>query len=401
MMSVASINWKGVVEIWRRSGRTPGTIALYSYWARRFVDHCSAHGKSPVTCLRRRDVERVIASGKSRYGRRGWGGGRIGLVATRALSCALVALGHQVPAWEDPPSAPHLAPVLHDFVEHRVRYRGVAASTIPGEVAYATSFIEFLRKRGRRLAAARLVDVDEFILRCAAQWTPKTVAGVCSALRAFLRFLHARGRLRFDLASCVVAPRVRSVDRPRRALPWNDVRRILRAIDVTGPPGRRDFAVFLMMATYGMGAAEVTGLALEDLDWVARTVRVRRPKTGSTTMLPLLDPVARALARYIRRERAAHARGRSVFVSHPLPHRPLSCSAVRNAFRQYATRAGIRAPFLGAHVLRHTHATRQIEAGAPMKIVGDILGHRRPSSTSVYVRGAIIGLRAIALPVPR
>jgi hypothetical protein len=44
------------------------------------------------------DVERVVACGKSRFGRRGWGGGRSGLAATRALSCALVALGHDVPA---------------------------------------------------------------------------------------------------------------------------------------------------------------------------------------------------------------------------------------------------------------------------------------------------------------
>src|SRR5258708_1701209 len=359
-MSVASINWRRVVEIWRKSGRTPGTIAVYTYWARRFVDHCSARGMSPVACLRRKEVERVVACGKSRYGRRGWGGGRSALVATRALSCALAALGDEVPVWEAPPCSPRLRPVLRDFVEHRLRYRGVAPSTIPGEVACATSFIEFLRDRGRRIGAARLVDVDAFILRCATQRTPKTVAGVCSALRAFLRFLHASGRLRFDLASSVLAPRVRSFDRPRRALSWNDVRRILQAIDVTRPPGRRDFAAFLMMATYGMGAAEVTGLALEDLDWAARTVRVRRPKTGSTTVLPLLDPVARALARYIRHERAAHARGRSVFVSHHLPHGPMSGSPVRNAFRLYATRAGIRAPFLGAHVLRHTHATRQI-----------------------------------------
>jgi hypothetical protein len=92
-MSVPSINWKRVVEIWRKSGRTPGTIALYTYLARRFVNHCSAHGKSPVASLRRREVERVIACGKSRYGRRGWGGGRSGLAATRALSCAMVALG--------------------------------------------------------------------------------------------------------------------------------------------------------------------------------------------------------------------------------------------------------------------------------------------------------------------
>jgi integrase len=61
----------------------------------------------------------------------------------------------------------------------------------------------------------------------------------------------------------------------------------------------------------------------------------------------------------------------------------------------------VSAAFLGTHVFRHSHATRQIEGGMPPKIVGDILGHRRPESTSVYVRGATLKLREIALPVPR
>jgi len=56
---------------------------------------------------------------------------------------------------------------------------------------------------------------------------------------------------------------------------------------------------------------------------------------------------------------------------------------------------------IGAHVLRHTHAGLQIEGGASAKVVGDILGHRDPSSTSAYVRVALGRLRALSLPVPR
>src|SRR5260370_37520902 len=96
-MSVASINWRRVVEIWRKSGRTPGTIAVYTDWARRFVDHCSARGMSPVARLRREEVQRVVAGGQSRYGRRGWGGGRGALGGPRALSPARGGAGEQVP----------------------------------------------------------------------------------------------------------------------------------------------------------------------------------------------------------------------------------------------------------------------------------------------------------------
>ena len=56
---------------------------------------------------------------------------------------------------------------------------------------------------------------------------------------------------------------------------------------------------------------------------------------------------------------------------------------------------------IGAHVFRHSHAGRQVDAGANIKVVSDILGHRSPSSTSIYVRVAFNRLRAVGLTVPR
>ena len=291
---------------------------------------------------------------------------------------------------------------MREFVAYRVKHRGIATTTIRLDVAVATKFLSFLRVQGRNLASTRVTEIDGFVLDLASKCARKTVAGNCSTLRAFLRFLHLSGRVRADLASCVVAPRTRAVDRPPRALPWKDVRRILRAIDVRQPLGRRDFALFLMMATYGMGAGEVYELKLDDIDWKARTIHVRRPKTGVVTILPLLDPVARALARYLRHERPTHTGARNVFVTDHMPHRALSGSTtIRHRLTKYAEAAGVKADFLGTHVFRHSHATRQIEGGAPPKVVADILGHRRTESTSVYVRGAIVRLRAIALPVPQ
>jgi site-specific recombinase XerD len=313
-------------------------------------------------------------------------------------------MGAQVPTWRGPSprSTPTLSVIVRGFVEYRLRHRGVAKQTTWIDARVASAFLGLLRSRGRRVADTRVVDLDDFVLKLAAKLAPRTVAGDCSTLRAFLRYLHATGRLPADLAACVAAPRIRRLDRPPRALPWRDVLRILRAIDVRCPLGCRDLALFLMMATYGMGAGEVCALTLDDIDWTARTVRVRRPKTGVVTLLPLLDPVARAIARYLRDERPAHAQDRAVFVTSQLPHRRLACSTtIRHRLHRYARAAGVHADFLGTHVFRHAHATRQIEGGASVKVVGDILGHRRPSSTSVYTRSAILRLRAVALPVPR
>ena len=79
----------------------------------------------------------------------------------------------------------------------------------------------------------------------------------------------------------------------------------------------------------------------------------------------------------------------------------MSPSAVRYAVRRHGTAAGLATKVLGGHVLRHSHACRQVELGASVKVVGDILGHRDPASTSVYIRAATSQLRRLALPVPR
>jgi integrase len=159
--------------------------------------------------------------------------------------------------------------------------------------------------------------------------------------------------------------------------------------------------MFLLMAAYGLGAGEVVRLRLDDIDWRARILRARRAKTAVPLELPLLPAISRALTAYLCRGRPGHSPAREIFVTKALPHRALTTSVLRHQVRLYAGRVGVVAAVIGSHVFRHSHATRQVEAGAPPKVVSDILGHRRPSSTSVYVRLAFQRLRAVALPVPR
>lgn len=321
--------------------------------------------------------------------------------AVHALHCSLTGLGQELPPWREK-TDPSMHSLVGGFVEFRIRDRGVAPSTSIRDARVATMYLDWLRSRNRPVHVMCVTDIDDFVTACAQRWAPCTVADVCSSLRGFLRYLHATGRLPRDLSGSMLGPRLRNDARPRPALSFQQVRRILRAIDRTTPVGRRDYAMLLMMASYGMGASEAIGLCLDDIDWIACTVRVHRPKTGSETILPLLEPVAQAISEYLRDGRPRHSLVRNVFVKHGMPHTPfVSSGAVRHRIIAYAAIAGVEADYLGAHVFRHTHATRQIEIGVAPKIIGDILGHRRPESTTTYVRGAILKLRGVALPVPR
>jgi integrase/recombinase XerD len=187
----------------------------------------------------------------------------------------------------------------------------------------------------------------------------------------------------------------------RALLPWNDVQRILHSISQSEAPGKRDFAILLLLATYGLGAAEVLGIRLQDVDWKAAVLRVRRPKTNVSIELPLLPAVARALIAYLRLERPPVRSIQHIFLRKNMPHKPITSAAIRYRIRHYACLAGIKAKTIGAHAFRHSHATRQIDGGANIKVVSEILGHRSTSSTSIYVRVALNRLRTVALPVPR
>ena len=93
---------------------------------------------------------------------------------------------------------------------------------------------------------------------------------------------------------------------------------------------------------------------------------------------------------------------RNVFVGHKVPFGPLQGnSALSHRIKRWAARAKVGGPFLGTHVFRNSHATRQLEQGIPLKVIGDILGHKDSQTTSTYVRSALTHLRRIALPVPR
>jgi integrase/recombinase XerD len=393
-----------VVKVWRKNRCISGrVIIMYCWWIRRFIAYCDDKGlqwERELTLAgvsrfvrwytRPRDINIDCAMSGSRAALHAWREG-------------LSAVGKSLPLWR-PKSDPleFLSPLLREFAAHMRENRGNPENTIRARMVRMTTFLAFVRGRHRRLRDLRLSDLDAYVVKCAKRYAPATVADICSMLRGFTRFLRVTGRIPVDLAPSILGPVVRKGARPNRALPWNDVQRILRAIDCSTPCGKRDHALLLLMSTYGLGAGETLGLTLDDIDWRAGTIRVVRPKTRVEFMLPLLPAVARVLVSYLRHGRPGKAITRHLFVQMRVPHGRLLWSVtIRHVLVKHARAAGVTAPYLGTHVLRHTHACRQMELGTPPKLIGDILGHRDPDSTSAYLRVATERLRQIALPVPR
>lgn len=266
---------RAVVDLWRKGHISDGTIAIYLQWVRRFRKYCENRRLVDSEQLTASGVDRFVSAyvGPRLKGRRSAQNSRnLANNALHAWACALGALGTPTPPWREKHTAP-LPPLLNEYCRYRRAHNGTAERTLVRDIETAQGFLLQLQRTERPIKRASLSDVDAFVRTLATKLSKRTVADSCSSLRAFLRFLRITGRLASDLASGVIAPRYRVDERPPRTLPWSDVQRILRSISRSEAPGKRDFAIMLLMATYGLGAAEVLGLRLEDLDWRARVLR--------------------------------------------------------------------------------------------------------------------------------
>jgi integrase len=250
-----------------------------------------------------------------------------------------------------------------------------------------------LRHLGPRQLEGFLRTVGTRIGRASLQ---HTVAHV----RSFLRFLASRGDSVHGLDSSIDTPRLYRGEHLPRALPWETVQAFLAAIDRASPMGRRDYAIFLLVATYGLRTSEVAALRLDDIEWRASRIRVPRPKTQTPLCLPLTPEVGAALLDYLQ-----HARPdlpwREVFLRVRAPAGPLAPTAVTEAFQAWTRRGGLPIPYQGPHCLRHSLAVQLLRQGTPLKAIGDLLGHRSAESTCVYLRLHVEDLRDAGLDLPR
>ena len=159
--------------------------------------------------------------------------------------------------------------------------------------------------------------------------------------------------------------------------------------------GKRDRAILMILIAYGLRAGELRALRLDDVDWENETLHVRRLKSGQTQTFPLSPSVGRAVLRYILEVRPRFA-DRTLFVKLLAPIRPLSSGAVGTIVRSRLDRLGIVADSRGPHALRHAAAQHLLDEGMSMKVIGDYLGHRDPTSTRTYAKFDLHSLREVA-----
>lgn len=326
---------------------------------------------------------------------------------TPQLTCALISsllsyLAERGELATSPPTQRDM--VIASFRQHLESVRGLTSSTAARTSARAAQFLQFLDHDATpgRLQELTMVEVDAFVAKLGLSLGRASMQKVVAVLRAFLRFSAAEGLVPVGLDSQIDSPRCLRGELLPRALPWSSVRILIQAIDRTTPKGLRDYAMLLLIATYGLRVGEVAALTLDHIAWRTRQFLLPRPKVGTLLPLPLTDDVASALADYLRNGRQASVH-RHLFLRVRTPGSPVKSTTICDAFDCWAARSGIQLPPKGSggpHCLRHSLAVHLLRTGVTLKAIGDLLGHRSAESTGVYLRLQLEDLRDVCLSLP-
>jgi site-specific recombinase XerD len=296
-------------------------------------------------------------------------------------------------------ATPQRLPLSEEYTDHLREVRGLAASTLSSHRRTAQSFLQHLEKEGTAVGCIRASNIESYIADAGTRLSRASLQHDIAALRGFLRFLTTDGKVPAGLDYQIDTPRLYRLEQLPRALPWETVRMLLRSMDTTSPMGLRDYAMFLLIATYGLRASEVVAIGLDDIRWRQGILRIHQRKTSSPLELPLTNEVACALVKHLKGT-PPPAPYRRVFLRMRAPIGVLKPTAVTEAFQALVRKSGLDIPCQGPHCLRHSYALQLLKKGTPLKTVGDILGHRTAESTSMYLRLATGDLREVALAVP-
>ena len=263
------------------------------------------------------------------------------------------------------------------FLEYLAVERGASPHTVRGYAGDLREFSAFLRRAGDLgPAAIDMRSVRAYLASLHQRGLAKSSIGrKLASVRSCLRFLARRGVIEQNPARLVRSPRP-----PRRLpsfLPKDESKQLLDRAHGPSASGCRDHALLELLYATGIRVAECCGLDGTDVDRSHGTVRVLG-KGDKERVVPVGEVALQAIDAYL----AARGRPDGPLFTNTRGGRLTTRSAQRIVGRQARLSGTSRR--VTPHTLRHTFATHMLGEGADLRLIQELLGHERLSTTQRY-----------------
>jgi len=297
--------------------------------------------------------------------------------------------------------------LLDDYLEEIRAKRDLTESSMKRHRRCALQFMEFFGDCGAICLqrSVNVASVQAYVSGYAAAGHGHGAnRNMFSTLRVLLAYLHQVGHLSGDLAPAVPSIQCRRLSHVPRGIGEQDIERLLGSIDRSEAMGQRDYAMILLLSTYGVRGVHVRRLKLADICWGEDRIVFRPSKGGKRIIQHLTGAVGNSLLAYLREARPHATQCEEVFLTCTSPPRPLrDPQNLSSAIRRRLKAADIELPegvSYGSHSFRHAFARRMVNHSEPFKHVADMLGHKILNSTMIYTKIDLPRLREATLEWP-
>ena len=280
-----------------------------------------------------------------------------------------------------------LEQALAEFLTHLGLEKNASDKTVKSYREDLTQALTFARERIRK-SSVQPEDWNTRLLRGFVAWLHEqgyarsTVARRLAAVRSFGKFLCRQGVLKENPAKGLRGPRQEK--RLPHFLTLEDVKKLLEAPSDAHWAGRRDRAILETLYSAGLRVSELVGLDLQDADLADGVMTVRGK--GKKERLALLGPEAvKAIQNWLVDRglllEMVQKDSTAVFLNKNGTR--LTVRSIGRLLAKHLQSAGLD-PRTSPHTLRHSFATHLLDAGADIRGVQELLGHKSLATTQVY-----------------
>lgn len=271
---------------------------------------------------------------------------------------------------------------LKKYKRYLLLERALSANTIEAYMHDLQKLIVYMEQNNLSYSEIKYEHLQELLANLHDEGIkPRSMARIISGLKSFFHFMVLDDFLEQNPAQFLETPQI-GLKLPV-VLSVEEVDLILKQIDLSTAEGTRNYAIIETLYSCGLRVSELINLRFADLFFDEGFIRVSG-KGNKQRLVPISQTAIQKIKDYmLYRNTIEIKKGNEdiLFISNR--GAAISRVTIFHYIKRYAAEAGIKKE-VSPHVFRHSFATHLLERGANIRVIQEMLGHEKITTTEIY-----------------